>query len=128
VDLTPFGPWYGDAASDLEAFIATLNDLRPFAARTYLTAHEQGIFTAAEFQRGLAAFEHSIAQREARLLEALATPQTLPGLVARRLIYGKVKEPQFVYDHMEGQMVAKHLDRLQRQGRITRTPAGFQRI
>ena len=56
VDLTPFGPWYGDAASNLAAFEATLNDLRAFPARTYLTAHGQGIFSQSEFQAGLAAF------------------------------------------------------------------------
>jgi len=48
--------------------------------------------------------------------------------VHRRLIYGKVKQPRFVYDHMEGQMVAKHLDRLLRQGLIVRTAPGFQRL
>jgi len=128
VDLTPFGPWYGDAASSLSIFAATLNDLKGFRTRTYITAHEQGVFTEAEFQAGLAEFQQVIARREASLLKALDTPQTLARLVARRLIYGKAKEPQFVYDHMEGQMVAKHLDRLLRQGRITRTPAGFQRI
>jgi hydroxyacylglutathione hydrolase len=128
VDLTPFGPWYGDAASDLEAFEATLTDLRTFEARTYLTAHEQGIFTPAEFQAALAAFHQVLDQRQARLLEALTTPQSLPRLVARRLIYGKVKQPRFVYDHMEGQMVAKHLDRLLRRGLIARTPAGFLRL
>jgi hydroxyacylglutathione hydrolase len=128
VDLTPFGPWYGDAASDLEAFDATLTDLRSFAAQTYLTAHEQGIFTPAEFQAALAAFHQVLDQRQARLLEALATPQSLARLVDRRLIYGKVKQPQFVYDHMEAQMVAKHLDRLLRRGLIARTPAGFVRL
>jgi hydroxyacylglutathione hydrolase len=128
VDLTPFGPWYGDAASDLSAFEATLSALRAFPARTFLTAHEQGIFTEPEFRTGLAAYHQVIAQREIRLLEALATPQSLERLVQRRLIYGKVKPPRFVYDHMEGQMVAKHLDRLLRQGLIARTPAGFQRL
>jgi hydroxyacylglutathione hydrolase len=128
VDLTPFGPWYGDAASDLAAFDATLKDLRAFPARTFLTAHEQGIFTEPEFRTGLAAFHQVIAHREARLLEALAAPQSLTRLVARRLIYGKVKQPRFVYDHMEGQMVAKHLDRLLRQNVIAPTPAGFQRL
>ena len=128
VDLTPFGPWYGDTASDLTAFEATLNDLRAFPARTYLTAHEQGVFTETEFRAGLEAFRRVIAQREARLLEALATPHSLARLVPLRLIYGKVKEPRFVYDHMEGQMLAKHLDRLLRQGLIARTPAGFQRL
>jgi len=128
VDLTPFGPWYGDAASDLSVFEATLNALRAFPARTFLTAHEQGIFTEPEFQAGLAAFHQVITRREARLLQALATPQSLDRLVQRHLIYGKVKQPRFVYDHMEGQMVAKHLDRLLRQGLIARTPAGFQRL
>jgi hypothetical protein len=128
VDLTPFGPWYGDAASNLAAFETTLNDLRAFSAQTYLTAHEQGIFSPAEFQAGLAAFHRVIARREARLLEALTAPQSLSELVARRLIYGKEKAPRFVYDHMEGQMAAKHLDRLLGQGLITRTPAGFQRL
>ena len=127
VDLTPFGPWYGDAASDLTAFEATLYDLEAFPARTYLTAHEQGIFSAPEFRTGLAAFHQVIAQRDGRLLEALAAPQSLARLVARHLIYGKVKEPRFVYDHMEGQMVAKHLDRLLGQSLIVPTPIGFQR-
>ena len=44
------------------------------------------------------------------------------------MIYNKAKEPRFVYDHMEGQMLIKHLDRLLRQGLIVRTPAGFQRL
>lgn len=128
VDLTSFGPWYGDAASDLSAFDATLDDLKAFPARTFLTAHEQGIFTEAEFRRGLAAFHQVIAQREARLLDALSVPLSLDRLVARRLIYGKVKQPQFVYDHMEGQMVAKHLERLLRQGLVACTAAGFHRL
>ena len=105
-----------------------MNDLKAFPARTYLTAHEQGIFSEPEFRTGLAAFHQVIAQREARLLEALTAPQSLARLVARRLIYGKVKEPRFVYDHMEGQMVAKHLDRLLGQGLIACTPAGFRRL
>jgi glyoxylase-like metal-dependent hydrolase (beta-lactamase superfamily II) len=125
VDLTPFGPWYGDAASDLEAFAATLEGLELFQARTYITAHEQGIFTPEAFRAGLADYRHMLTRRETRLLASLDTPQSLARLTARRLIYGKAKEPLFVYDHMESQMVAKHLDRLRRQGRVTRTPDGL---
>jgi hydroxyacylglutathione hydrolase len=127
VDLTPFGPWYGDATSSLEAFAATLDALKHFRAQTYVTAHEQGLFTAAEFREGLAAYCQKIEQRESRLLEALATPHSLDRLVDKHLIYGKAKEPRFVYDHMEGQMLAKHLERLLPQGLIVRTPAGFER-
>ncbi|MBM4294883.1 MAG: MBL fold metallo-hydrolase [Deltaproteobacteria bacterium] len=125
VDLSPFGPWYGDAASDLDALEATLDRLEHIRARTYLTAHEQGVFTPEEFEMGLAHFRRVIRDREARLVELLKTPHTLSQLVARRLIYGKVKEPPFVYDHIEAQMVDKHLERLLRRGVIISTPQGY---
>jgi len=125
VDLSPFGPWYGDTASDLDAFEATLDRLRQMEARTYLTAHEQGVFTPKEFHAGLAQFRQVIRDREERLLEMLRTPHTLPQLVERRLIYGKVKEPPFVYDHIEAQMVGKHLERLLRRGLVAPTPEGY---
>jgi glyoxylase-like metal-dependent hydrolase (beta-lactamase superfamily II) len=125
VDLSPFGPWYGDAASDLDAFEATLDRLEQIQARTFLTAHEQGVFTPEEFREALARYRRVIGVREERLLEMLRTPHTLAQLVARRLIYGKVKEPPFVYDHIEAQMVGKHLKRLLRQEMIAQTPEGY---
>ena len=79
-------------------------------------------------QAGELEFRYKIGHREARLLEALGTPHSLNQLVAQHMIYGKPKAPQFVYDHIEGQMLAKHLDRLLRQGLIARTLASFQRF
>jgi glyoxylase-like metal-dependent hydrolase (beta-lactamase superfamily II) len=125
VDLSPFGPWYGDAASDLDALEATLERLEQIEARTYITAHEQGVFTPEEFQAALAHYRRVIQDRETRLLEMLRTPHTLAQLVDRRLIYGKVKEPPFVYDHIEAQMVGKHLKKLLRLGVIALTPVGY---
>jgi glyoxylase-like metal-dependent hydrolase (beta-lactamase superfamily II) len=128
VDLSPFGPWYGDAASDLDALEATLDRIEQIKAQIYLTAHEQGVFTPEEFEIGLARFRRVIRDREARLLELLKTPKTLPQLVECRIIYGKVKEPPFVYDHIEAQMVGKHLDRLLRRGVIIQTPEGYAAV
>lgn len=128
VDLSPFGPWYGDATSSLEVFETTLERLETCTAQTYLTAHEQGIFTPEEFQRGLEHFRAVIRERDRRLLEWLRTPHTLEALVARRLVYGKPKEPIFVYDHFECQMLQKHLERLLAQGRIRQTPAGYEKV
>jgi glyoxylase-like metal-dependent hydrolase (beta-lactamase superfamily II) len=125
VDLTPFGPWYGDAASSLEDFEETLARMAGFEAKTYLTAHEKGIFSPGEFREALAVFQAAPADREARLLAELRTPRTLEQLVARRLIYGKAREPAFVYDHMEGRMLQKHLARLRRRGLIALDAAGW---
>ena len=125
VDLTPFGPWYGDATSSISAYEDTLARLQGFKARTFVTAHEKGIFSYEEAQAGLAYFMECIATREERLLEALKTPKTVDQLAAGHFFYGKPKEPPFVYHHIETQMLTKHLKRLLERGLITLTPQGY---
>ena len=126
VDLTPFGPWYADATSDLEVYIDTLVSLKESRARTYLTAHEQGVFTSDEAQAGFDYFLRVIAARDEQLLDLLTKPRSLEELVERRPIYRRLREPAFVYDHMEAQMLKKHLKRLLHRGRVRLTPAGYQ--
>ncbi len=125
IDLTPFGPWYGDAASDLRAYEKTLIQLGNIKAQTFITAHEQGIFTPEQARAGLAYFRQVIQDRDAQLLNSLKTPKTLSQLLNLRLIYGKSREPTFVYDHMETQMLTKHLNRLLEDGLIFLTPQGY---
>jgi glyoxylase-like metal-dependent hydrolase (beta-lactamase superfamily II) len=127
VDLTPFGPWYGDAASDLEVYRVTLMELKETQARTYLTAHEQGVFTLDEAQAGLDYFLGVIETRDHQILELLKEPHSLKELVECRPIYGRPREPTLVYDHLEGQMLKKHLDRLKRRGSIEATTEGYVR-
>jgi len=126
VDLTPFGPWYGDAASDLEVYADTLVALKKTRARTYLTAHVQGVFTWEEAQAGLDYFLRVLNEREELIVELLGEPHTLEALVARRPIYRRPREPAFVYDHMEGRMLKKHLDRLQRARGVGRDRGGVR--
>jgi len=127
VDLTPFGPWYADAASDLEAYRHTLGKLRDLRAGTYLTAHEQGVFTPEGFQAGIAYFGEVLARRDDLILELLAEPRSLQDLVSCRPIYRRPREPAFVYDHMEAQMLQKHLEGLEKAGVVARTPRGWVR-
>ena len=121
VDLTTFGPWYGDQTSSLEDFEATLERLAGFKAATYITAHEQGIYGRKDFPAALAAYRQIISQREARLLKALTTPKTVKQLAEGHFFYGKPKDPPFIYQHIETQMITKHLERLLRQGRVSHT-------
>jgi len=125
IDLTSFGPWYGDLTSDLDALLASLERLEAVPAQIYLTAHGQGVFTAEAGRLALRQFRQVIFDREAELLKLLPQPRTLTELVSRRLIYRKPMEPDFVYDHIERQMLGKHLARLLRAGKITKTEAGY---
>ncbi len=125
VDLTSFGPWYGDQASDVQAFLETLARLEEVPARIYLTAHGQGMFSAEAGRAGLRRFRQVILEREEELVQLLATPRSLGALVRQRLIYRRELEPPFVYDHIERQMISKHLARLAEAGRISQTEAGY---
>ncbi|MGQ9921286.1 MAG: MBL fold metallo-hydrolase [Desulfobacca sp.] len=125
IDLTSFGPWYGDQASDLEAWLTSLQRLEEVPARLYLTAHGQGVFTAEAGRQALRRFRQVIDKREAELLRRLARPRSLSELVQERLIYRKPLAPKFVYDHIERQMISKHLARLLKAGRIKETEAGY---
>lgn len=125
IDLTPFGPWYGDATSDINAFLASLERLQSLPADLYLCAHGQGIFEAREARGALQRFKQVIFDREAQLLDLLDRPRPLADLVSRRLIYRKPLEPAFVYNHIEQQMISKHLQRLQAAGLVRLTEAGY---
>ena len=96
-----------------------------FQARTYITAHEQGIFSPEEFQAALPAYRQTIAAREDRLLNLLKTPKTVKQLADRHFFYGKPKDPPFIYHHIETQMLTKHLERLLRKDLIAQTDAGY---
>jgi glyoxylase-like metal-dependent hydrolase (beta-lactamase superfamily II) len=126
VDLTPFGPWYGDKTSSLEDFETTLERLASFEARTYITAHEQGVFSREEFQSALPAYRQTIAARDDRILEMLKTPKTVKQLAHRHFFYGKPKDPPFIYHHIESQMLNRHLERLLNQGRVSQTDGAYQ--
>jgi hydroxyacylglutathione hydrolase len=125
LDLTPFGPWYGDRASDVNALLASLQRLEDFRAKIYLSAHGQGVFTAAAAQVALTQFKQVIFDREAEVLRQLSRPRTISELVNQHLIYRKPLEPAFVYNHIEKQMIVKHLQRLREVGLVKLTEDGY---
>jgi glyoxylase-like metal-dependent hydrolase (beta-lactamase superfamily II) len=125
LDLTSFGPWYGDRTSDLNALLNSLQRLEDFQAGMYLTAHGQGVFSAEEAKSALIQFKQVIFDREAEILRQLRRPRTIVELVNQRLIYRKPLEPAFVYDHIEKQMIGKHLQRLLQTGLVKLVEDGY---
>ena len=116
-DLTPFGPWYGDLYSDIEATITSVNHLRRIPARVWVASHEYGVF---EFDpedlwdRYLAVID----EREIRLLDFLGTPRNMAEIVDASIVYGKKGEPKQFYEFGERALMGKHLDRLMSRGMV----------
>ena len=124
IDLTSFGPYYGDAWSCLFDFERTLAAVRRIHARHYATFHHIGVIEGREaFHARLDRFTAVIASREQRLVEYLAAPRTLGDIVAHRFVY-RPGDPVSYADPVERRSMSQHLERLIAEGRVREIEPG----
>jgi glyoxylase-like metal-dependent hydrolase (beta-lactamase superfamily II) len=127
VDLSSFGPYYGDAWSDLEDFERTLAMARELDTNYYATFHHIGVLEGkAAYLERLDRFTAVIADRERRLLAYLAEPHTLDDIVRHRFIY-RPQDPVLFADGVEHRSMSMHLARLLRDGRVREPEPGVYR-
>jgi len=126
IDLSSFGPYYGDAWSSLEDFERTLVAVRAMEARWYATFHHVGVLDGrAAFLERLDRFAGVIATREARLLAFLAAPRTLDEIAVHRFVY-RPGDPVPYAEMVERRSMGQHVDRLVAAGRVREiTPGRF---
>ena len=124
IDLSSFGPYYGDAWSDLEAFEDTLAKVREIDARHYVTFHHVGVLEGVQaFRERLERFAAVIQEREARLLAFLRDPHTLEEIAEHRFVY-RTGDPVPFIDCVERRSMGQHIERLMREGRVRETEPG----
>ena len=125
IDLSGFGPYYGDATSSLADFRRSLARLPELPATRWITSHHKGVVQdRAQFLELLQAFAARIDEREARLLQMLAAgPQTLDDLVRQRLLYPPHADDLWV-DCAEARSIGQHLQELADAGRACCDDAG----
>lgn len=112
IDLTGFGPYYGDAWSDLDHFEWSLARCREIDARWFATFHHKGVVDGRSMFIDLVdTYASIIGQREARLVDFLVEPRTMEEIVAHRFVYRPGVELLWV-DYVERRMMGQHLDRL----------------
>jgi glyoxylase-like metal-dependent hydrolase (beta-lactamase superfamily II) len=119
IDLSSFGPYYGDHWSNLDDFVRSLAKVRELDARHYVTFHHKGVVSGrAEFVAQLDRFASVIDQRDDRLLTLLDRPRTLDELVAHGFIYRPGTQPPGG-ESIEARSLVFHLDRLAATGHVT---------
>lgn len=127
IDLTGFGPYYGDAWSNLEDFELSLQKVAAIDARVWVSFHHAGVITErAVFDEKLARFRAKIGEREERLLDFLTEPRCMDELVRHRFLYPPQISLSFI-DNVERRTIAQHLDRLLRDGRVSQASGHYQR-
>jgi len=119
IDLSSFGPYYGDASSHLGDFRQTLARVGDIPAKVWVTSHHRGVYTDREkFQQDLAAYIATLDKREQRLLELLReSPKSLAQLVECRLLYPPGHQDLWVVD-AETRSISRHLDEMLADGRV----------
>ena len=125
IDLSGFGPYYGDATSNLADFRRTLAAVARLDARVWVTSHHRAVITdRQQFLDALAAFSAKIDQRRDRLLAMLAPgPQALDDLARQGLLYPPGHDAPWV-DFAERRSIGLHLDELIADGRVRQLDDG----
>ena len=127
IDLTGFGPYYGDVWSDLEQFEASLDQVRDEEADVYVTFHHKGIVRGREQFVGLIdGFRAVIPRRHETMLEFLREPRTIDDMVAHRFIYRPHVEHVFA-DNVERRSAEMHVQRMLRRGEAVEVEPGRYR-
>jgi len=128
-DLSSFGPYYGDATSNLGDFRRSLARLRAMPAAVWITSHHRGAYTdRAAFLDALDSFTARLAERETKLLLMLGdTPRTLDQLIAQRLLYAPDHDSPWVLN-AERRTIGQHLAELVGQGRVAQDGDAFRRL
>ncbi len=125
MDLSSFGPFYGDAWSDLEDFECSLARVREIDAAHYATFHHIGVLDGREaFLERFDRFAAVIHTRERRLLEDLKEPHTLDEIAETRFVYRPGDRVANARD-VEKRSMGLHIERLRQEGRVREVEPGL---
>jgi glyoxylase-like metal-dependent hydrolase (beta-lactamase superfamily II) len=121
IDLTSFGPYYGDAASDLGEFRATLASVRTLPADHYVTFHHKGIVDGSDrWVAAVDAFASPIERRTAAIRHMLSEPKTIDQMADVGIIYRPGTTPPVFGRAVEVRSLGLHLDEMVASGEVQR--------
>lgn len=124
IDLSAFGPLYGDTYSSLDDFERSLQRVRAIEARWYVTFHHKGVIDGRDaFVEALDAFASAIPRREDAMVAFATEPRSMDDFVAHRFVYRPHVTLPFV-DTVERRSAEMSLRRLVANGRLTTTADG----
>ncbi|MBT4159706.1 MAG: MBL fold metallo-hydrolase [Gammaproteobacteria bacterium] len=126
IELTGFGPYYGDAWSDLTEFEESVKKLPNIDAEWWLTFHHKGLIESRDrFLTMLGDYMAVIGAREQRLLAFISEPRSLDEIVDHRCVY-RPGQTGWMVDQIERRSMGMHLERLLAQGVVIEKQGRYQ--
>jgi len=124
IDLTGFGPYYGDVWSDLEDFESSLAKVRDEDAEFYVTFHHKGVIEGRDtFVEMIDAFTSVIGRRHDAMLDFLRQPHSIDEMRQHRFIYRPHVDNAFV-ESVEHRSAELHVQRMLRRGEAAEVAPG----
>jgi len=124
IDLTGFGPYYGDVWSSLEDFDESLRQVRDEEADWYVTFHHKGIIEGRQaFVERVDAFHAVIDRRHNAMLDYLVEPHSLDEMMEHRFVYRPHVEHVFA-DSVERRTAELHVARMVERGEAVEVEPG----
>jgi len=130
IDLTEFGPFYGNPEGDISEFEKSIKRILTYDIEIFVSSHFDPIFGKDEIERRITNYLSFFKKREEKLIDLLSEkPRTLQELVKLSPIYGgRKKFAKEILDFFEENMIQKHLDRLVKEGNVKRAGNLFKLI
>ncbi len=123
IDLTRFGPWYGNAVSDIEEFRKSVQEIIDLNPQTGISSHRLNPIREelnSELHRYLSIFD----QREKRILDNIKSGiDSIEDLAEVPTIYPRI--PFDLYKVFEVFMLEKHIELLKKNGVISETDGKY---
>jgi glyoxylase-like metal-dependent hydrolase (beta-lactamase superfamily II) len=117
IDLTHFGPWYGNAVSDIEDFRKSVQRVIDIEPKVGISSHLIDPVSDdldGQLRRYLTIFD----ERDNRILENISTGiDTLEKLIQKPTIYPRIPQPAYLV--FEQFMLEKHLELLLKNDKIS---------
>lgn len=127
IDLSGFGPYYGDTWSSLDQFEASLVRIRDEEADHYVTFHHKGVISGREEFLGLLDAFHAVIDRRHRaMLDYLVEPRSIPEMAAHRFVYRPHVEHSFA-TAIESRTAHLHVERMLERGEAHEVEPGRYR-
>ncbi len=111
-DMTSFGPWYNGTDGDIGKFVDSAKQLLELDADTYVTSHQKGVFTKAEFKAAMSGYLAVIEKRDEIIYQLAQDGRSFDSLTSFGVFYPKRVLAQPMLKTWERSGIRKHLERL----------------
>jgi len=126
IDLTSFGPWYGNPESDIEAFESSVRKVMSIPSRRICSSHRRPIEGRAA--RLFEAYLAALARHKRMVLDLCDPPSSLDEMTAASPFYGNGFPDRVIQQTFERQIIAKNLALLVREGIVEESGGLYRRV